>query len=231
MDYKIIAALKTLYFIFYSNFILMKTLFSFIFLAIFAFKGFATAQYPDKILYQGKEYDLYSNPMEAFFEKNPDKKPKGGANSTALWRGYVATFEIRDNILYVKDIKIQLSSNEWKSVLSEVFPNQKNIKVDWQTGILVVPHGKLVQYLHRGYESTYEKYILLEISQGNLTKEKQLSLKEYEIFKEKQFEAFKKTTQYTTIKEELKAKGNTDYSIDSYLKRFVFDYSSKILVD
>lgn len=34
----------------------------------------ATAQYPDKIIYNGKEYMLHSNPMEEYFEKNPEKK-------------------------------------------------------------------------------------------------------------------------------------------------------------
>ena len=34
---------------------------------------FATAQYPDKIIYNGKEYSLHSNPLEAYFEKNPNE--------------------------------------------------------------------------------------------------------------------------------------------------------------
>src|SRR5690554_7604266 len=55
-----------------------------------------TAQYPDKIKFKGKEYNLNSNPLEPYFEKYPDKRPKGGIMSTALWRGYVAHFEIID---------------------------------------------------------------------------------------------------------------------------------------
>ena len=67
----------------------------------------ATAQYPDKIIFNGTEYNLDSNPLESYFEINLDKRPKGDLKSTALWRGYRATFEMRDSQLFVKDIQIQ----------------------------------------------------------------------------------------------------------------------------
>ena len=87
----------------------------------------ATAQYPDKINYNSKEYSLLTNPLEKYFEKNEDKRPTGGVISSAMWRGYVATFEIIENELFVKDIEIQIldekdGSLEWKSVINEVFP-------------------------------------------------------------------------------------------------------------
>ncbi len=56
---------------------------------------FATAQHPDYIIYKGKEYSMHSNPMEEYFEKYPDKRPKGGIMSTGLWRGYIATLRLQ----------------------------------------------------------------------------------------------------------------------------------------
>ena len=100
---------------------------------------------------------LFTNPMESYFTQYPDKRPKNDVELTSLWRGYVATFEINDNQLYLKDIEI-IDSNkkgiEWKSVLNEIFPNQEHIKIDWMTGLLVIPSGKLVNYVHMGYAST-----------------------------------------------------------------------------
>jgi hypothetical protein len=58
-----------------------------------ALNAFAPAQAPDRIIYQSKEYSLQTNPMEEYFAKHPDKQPRSGVMSTALWRGYVATFE------------------------------------------------------------------------------------------------------------------------------------------
>jgi hypothetical protein len=217
----------------------MRTFLIIIFTLFLGLNVFATAQYPDKIIYNGKEYSLQSNPLEAYFEKNPDKRPQGGIMSTALWRGYIATFEVKDNQLFLKDIEIQYQDTtskesynyKWKSVINEVFPNQKEIKIEWLTGLLVIPHGKLVNYVHMGYGSTYKNYILLEFDKGDLKKELNYKYKEYEKFKEIQFQAFKQTEEYKKIKTDLQKDGSTDEFIDSFLKSFVTEYTSKILTD
>lgn len=216
----------------------MKTILTVLLIGLFGLNLFATAQIPDKLIYNGKEYNLNCNPLESYFENNPDKKPKGGISSTALWRGYVATFEIKDSLLYVKDIQIEYwdttkknHDTKWKSVLNEVFPDQKEILVDWMTGLLVLPCGKVVNYVHMGYGSTYENYILLEIYSGRLKKENHYDYKEYEEFKERQFQAYKQTEKHKQIKEELQKDGSSDEFIDSFLRGFVTDYTTKILTE
>lgn len=217
----------------------MKPLLILLLTTIFGLTAFATAQYPDKIIYNGTEYKLHSNPLESYFDKNPDKRPKGGVMSTALWRGYVATFEIIDNQLFLKDIEIEYRDTtnkdnydyKWRSVLAAVFPDQKNIKIDWLTGLLVLPRGKVVNYVHMGYGSTYQSYTLLELDNGNLKKEKQFKHKAYEKFKEKQFQVFKQSDDYKKIKIELTKEGRTEEFIDSFLRNFVTDFTSKILTE
>ena len=138
-------------------------------------KTIKTAQYPDKITYKGIEYNLNSNPLEKYFEQFPEKRPDGGIMSTALWRGYVAYFEIIEDQLFVTDIKIQVPDKKskddydtkWLSVFKQVFPNKEKVKINWYTGILILPYGKIVEYVHMGYASTYSKYWLLEIDKGN----------------------------------------------------------------
>lgn len=217
----------------------MKTFLTIILTLFLGLNGYATAQYPDKIIYNGKEYNLYSNPLESYFEKNSDKRPAGGIMSTALWRGYVATFEVKSNQLFLKDIEIQYRDTtskesyayKWRSVLNEIFPEQKDIKIDWLTGLLVIPYGKLVNYVHMGYGSTYKNYILLEIDKGDLKKEKRFRYKEYEKFRERQFQVFKQTDEYRKIKADLHKDGDSDEFIDLFLKDFVTQYTSKILTD
>ncbi|MDR1739858.1 MAG: hypothetical protein LBR45_03790 [Bacteroidales bacterium] len=218
----------------------MKTFLTIVLTLFLSMNVFATAQFPEKIIYNGKEYSLHSNPLEAYFEKNPDKRPKSKISSSALWRGYVATFEVRDNQLFLKDIEIQYedtTSNKtypplkWRSVIKDVFSGNKNIKIDWLTGLLVIPYGKLVDYVHMGYGSTYENYILLEFDKGNLKNEKYFEYQEYEKFKEKQFQVFKQTEEYKKIKADLQKKGRSDELIDSFLKNFIIKYTSKILTE
>jgi hypothetical protein len=201
---------------------------------------FATAQHPDYIIYKGKEYSMHSNPMEEYFEKYPDKRPKGGIMSTGLWRGYIATFEVADGQVFLKDIQIQVWDSAAKkaaydiklvSVLKNVFPDQTTIKVDWLSGLLVIPHGEMIHYVHMGYGSTFEHYILLEVEKGDLKKEKNFGYKEYEKFRNRQFEAFKKTDEYKKLKEKLKKEGDSDKFIDGFLKGYIVNYTSRFLVD
>jgi hypothetical protein len=201
----------------------------------------ATAQYPDKIFYNGKKYALHTNPMEEYFKRFPDRKPKSGIISSALWRGYVATFEISDNSLFLKDVEIEVSKEtgdkrsfetEWKSVLPEVVPDNKKLKIDWFTGLLVLPYGEVVNYVHMGYGSTYENYILLEIDKGDFKRAKEYDHKQYEMFKERQYQAFKKTDEYKKLIEDMKKEGDYDEKFtDSFLRSFIVNYTSKILVD
>lgn len=216
----------------------MKTLATIVLMTtVAASDALATAQYPDRIIYDGKEYSLHTNPMESYFEKHPDKRPTGETRSTALWRGYVATFEVKDKSLVLKDIKIQVSTKTgdgqhdltWKSVKDTLIPEGQVLQINWFTGILVLPYGELVRYVHMGYGSTYSNYILLEIKSGKLTGERKLDHKQYDLFREKQFQAFKKTAAYNKHVAELKKHGDSQEFIDSFLRRFVVNYTSEFL--
>ena len=82
-----------------------------------------------------------------------------------------------------------------------------------------------------GYGSTYENYTLLEFENGNFKKSRHFNHKEYDRFKEMQFQAFKKTEEYNKLVDKLKRDGSSIEFIDSFLKDFVIEYTSKILVD
>jgi hypothetical protein len=157
---------------------------------------YATAQFPDKIIYEGEIYDLNVNPLEPYFRLYPEKRPRGRITSTALWRGYIATFEIVNNELLLKDIEIEVRTEpfpsfrtEWKSVINEFLLENYIHKIDWFVGLLIIPNGELINYVHMGYESTFEKYILIEIENGNFIKEYKVDHMEYIRFMENKFGA------------------------------------------
>jgi hypothetical protein len=201
--------------------------------AMTASNAFATSQYPDKIIYEGKKYDLHTNPMESYFKEHPQKRPSGNGINTKLWRRYVATFEVINNSLVLNDIEIRAydgeNGSEWKSVKSDLVPKGQALKIDWFTGIMVLPYGKLVNYVHMGYGSTYENYVLLEMKNGKLTGERKLNYKQYNQFKEKQFDTFKKTEKYRKLVAVPEKENLTQESIDSLIKNFDADYTSKFL--
>lgn len=175
------------------------------FLLLITIKSFGTAQVPDKIIFNGIKYDLMSNPLEVYFNKFPEKKPLANTNSTALWRGYIATFEVFENKLFVKDIVVQEENdslhNEIKevSIFKAIFGNVERFNCDFFSGLLVLPYGELINYVHMGYSSTYANYILLEINESSLVNIKEYDYKEYLPFKELQYRAFKKTVEYKKV--------------------------------
>lgn len=199
----------------------------------------ATAQYPDNIIYEGKEYKLHTNSMEPYFAKHPDKRPASEISSSALWRGYTATFELKSKVLMLKDIRIMYAdkkkeeledySMSWKSVKDKLIPKGKELKIDWFSGILVLPHGEMVDNVHMGYGSTFSHYILLEITQGKLTGKRAYDHTQYSQFRTKQYNAYKKTEEYAKHATRLKKEGWTQKAIDSFLSGYIVKYTSKFL--
>lgn len=215
----------------------MKNTLSTLFLLVIAIAAFATGQMGDKLIYKGKTLEMTSNPLEQYFKTNPSLRPKSPIIMSSLWRGYVATFELADKQIKVKDIEIMVMDSIKKtnryirsSVYEQVFKTTTPTKMDWYTGLLVVPTGKMLQYVHMGYSSTFESYLLLEIDKGNLISEKNMTNKAYLKFKHKQFNAYKKTDEYRAIKERMLKKGDNEKSIDDFLEKFIIDYTSKILI-
>ncbi|ADE53320.1 hypothetical protein [Coraliomargarita akajimensis] len=153
----------------------MKTPFLILFQCLILSSLGATGQFPDVIEYKGKERALLTNPLDDFFLWNyewPDFHeifPDG--QSTACWRGYIAKWEIADGVLYLKSVKSCHSDKEVE--LSQIIQRRdtNRIKADWYSGILRIPDGEQLRYVHAGYASTYERDILLKIDSGKVVDE------------------------------------------------------------
>ncbi|MEE9118206.1 MAG: hypothetical protein V3U02_06400, partial [Calditrichia bacterium] len=138
-----------------------------------------TAQTPDRINYDGKNYPLLSTPLQPLYMPGyslnidlpdfPSYFSESGitTTSTGNWRGYIATWEIENDTLFlvgVKDIK-----NEKSADLKEIFGDYVNdgrIQAIWYTGDLLIGKGKRKNYIHMGFMSTYEREIIIEIENG-----------------------------------------------------------------
>lgn len=148
--------------------------------------SWGTAQSPEKLIHQGKELPMFSTPLESFLKQHPDvKMPQPGMGSTGLWRGYVATWSIKEDKLFLVKIEQEdVAKNKdgelkftWREVpLDKVFPKAKEpILADWHSGVLRVPQGKELQYIHMGFESRYEKDLLFLIEKGRVIRSVELN--------------------------------------------------------
>jgi hypothetical protein len=141
--------------------------------------AFSTAQQCDILVLKGKKYSIFTNPLRPFLDRNPGRLPESNIISTSNWRGYVATWEVKNDRLVLTDVGMLQSvgkpsevspSTEIRSVMAKMFPDQNEVLADWFTGNIIIPDGELVSYVHMGYASTYSKYIILQVKNGVITR-------------------------------------------------------------
>ena len=219
----------------------MKKILSFFTIScVLVINVFAFTQYPNILYYQGKEYTLHSNPLDPYFELYPEKSLKELMSANAALKGYIASFEIVDTQMFLKDIEIEIErpdslrmyDNRWESVINIVFPEQNNIKTAWFSGILVLSNEKSSNNVESDSGTVFNKYIIIEVENGNFTIEKRFNRAEYDKFKKEQFLLFKKTEEYQKIIADLNRTGRyTQKILDAFIENYVTDYISKILVD
>ncbi|HRX00155.1 MAG TPA: hypothetical protein P5280_11725 [Cyclobacteriaceae bacterium] len=131
------------------------------------------AQLPDIVLLNGKARDLYSNPLESFWEKTGRKRPDFKTQQNCK-RGYVASWSIERGNLVLTDItgiyyRIGLfGRRESQITVGRLFPKSKShaILANWFSGKLRIPDGNMTMYEHVGYNSRFEKEIIITIEKG-----------------------------------------------------------------
>jgi hypothetical protein len=80
-----------------------------------------TAQFSERLIFEGQQVALLSNPLNDYFALG-GRNPGFESTSTALWRGYVGTWEILNDRLYLVELRGTLKSGDEASVAS-VFPD------------------------------------------------------------------------------------------------------------
>lgn len=134
--------------------------------------SWATAQVPDQIIVDGERLMLFSEPLHEllghFMEQGklgPNHQP---GRCTASWRDYVATWELRGDQLFLVSIHLNPCGPALTDVsLARLFPGAAiPVAASWYTGNLVVPQGSRVNYVHMGYESQYERYLVIKVNAG-----------------------------------------------------------------
>lgn len=124
-----------------------------------------TAQIGEKLIYEGKELTMCNEPLNSYFRLG-GIKPEFESICTALWRGYVGTWEIINDRLYLVELSGKLSKGLTAS-LATVFPVYPDrVFAHWYSGCLRIPDGKLLEYVHMGYGSTYERDLIINIKKG-----------------------------------------------------------------
>ena len=165
---------------------------------VIGLNSFGTAQIPDRLIYKGDTLSLFAVPLAQLPQKellNPKSLFGGkGCFFSACWRNCIATWSIENNKLYLLSIRNACYPTELKNVsgsykaksdsigtefadLQKLFPDKYingKVLADWVTDTVYAPKGKLLYYIHMGFESIYEKELELKIIKGELVQAAEL---------------------------------------------------------
>ena len=120
-----------------------------------------TAQVHERLIIEGKETSM------AFCPPIPDhpriKTQETTVMSTACWRGYVGTWELKDSKLYLKSIK-----GRYKLEGDDL------LFADWVSCVLRIPDGEMLHYVHMGFGSVFEFENHIKIEDGIVVQERRI---------------------------------------------------------
>jgi hypothetical protein len=126
-----------------------------------------TAQIHEELILDGEKTSM------AFCPELPDQDPriveiepgeaKRDANSrmvfsTACWRGYQGTWEIRDGRFYLVGLRGRFRLRGAEPILA-----------DWFSGVLRIPKGEMLHYVHMGFGSVFEQEVHVKVERGLVT--------------------------------------------------------------
>lgn len=127
-----------------------------------------TAQIHDTLIYNGEKHRISTEPLSSYLDIKFDEYPFL-SGSTNCWRGYVATWQIVNDVLSLIKLKANaIVAGEAKEVGIEYLTKNSNepLVADWFTGLIIAHKGGELVYIHAGYCTIFEKDIILEIEKG-----------------------------------------------------------------
>lgn len=174
----------------------------------------ATEQESDYIKIDDIEHKLFTNPVYELLQfKDFHNKYitvingiKDFSISSACWRGYIAYFEIKNDLLYLNDIIVHTVSLENIgrpedkdiSIYSKLFDSQKSFFCNFYSGILIIPTEECIKEIYSGYDSMYENYLIIKIRNGQVIQKKEFKYNEFEDRKSEAFKRYKLSEKYKT---------------------------------
>ncbi|MDB4516635.1 hypothetical protein N9089_03460 [Crocinitomicaceae bacterium] len=116
-----------------------------------------TAQAHEKLIIDGEETSMAFCPPIPEDDPRIEYKPDG-IMCSGCWRGYVGTWEIANGKFYLKDL-----SGDFQLAVGPLF-------AQWFSGVLRVPRGEMLHYVHMGFGSVYEEELHIKIEKGHVVK-------------------------------------------------------------
>src|SRR5690606_10361308 len=120
----------------------MKHFYLLISFVLFSSNTFAQKYEPDRIIFKNDEYDYRFHHLEQYFNYYPEKRIVPNKDSTIINRGYIAVYEIYENELFLRDIRVidtKSEENKYVSVREKFSPSkEERIPLRWVNGVIII---------------------------------------------------------------------------------------------
>ena len=125
-----------------------------------------TAQISEKINYERIAYSMTTEPLRGVLSRRKNRHLRLMSKSTACRRGYMGLWEIVEDRLFLKSFSAKLRDGT-PFGMADLFPDEPQpVFAQWYTGVLTLPYGELLKYVHSGYESIHEFSLHLKVENG-----------------------------------------------------------------
>ncbi len=119
-----------------------------------------TAQIHERLILEGEETTMACCPElpeghPRLVAADPRKAADPALTSTACWRGYQGTWEIKDGRLYLVSVSGRYA-----------LQGEEPLFAHWFSGTLRVPRGQVLRYVHMGFETVYERELYIKVEKG-----------------------------------------------------------------
>lgn len=129
------------------------------------------AQIPETLRYDGETHVMCTNPLDAFLALS-GQDPGFKTISTSLWRGYLGQWEITGKRLYLIGLRGRLVDGR-PATIASLFPGYgERVFAHWFTGLLRLPQGRPLKLIHDGYDTPFERDLLLTVQRGKMVARK-----------------------------------------------------------
>lgn len=129
-----------------------------------------TIQTMEKLIYKGRKVDIVTEPLSSYFTTIKTKLSICPVSS-GCWRGYVGTWLIEYDKLYLIGFQgyARIKPNIIEPVdMSYIFHGETKVFADWFTGEIIIPDGDLITNFQGRDITIYELGKLLDFKNGKL---------------------------------------------------------------
>ena len=139
-----------------------------------------TAQLADSLLIDGVEHRLLGSPLDPLLASFVGRTPELVPSSTADWRGFTARWRLDRDRLLLEDVSGTVRDPAGRAVPAGpdvLLPGHAlPCLATWMNGAVRIAAGDVVRYVHRGWESRYEREWVLTVVDGVVVDHDQLAV-------------------------------------------------------